>query len=130
MNSAYKHLDTKLRIAELTVGQWVGVAAGVMLMVIYGKYVSPFGEMLTVLTAIYLGGIPIAAVFLSSMVDFDLLLLLRTAIRWRRLDGRFLPGPGAATDGYRVTESQEVARQGERGHEIAELDVAALWGEQ
>jgi hypothetical protein len=126
MNAAYKHLDSKLHIGELTVLQWIGLFAGAITALVYGMYLSPFGHMLTLVTAIYLGGIPIAAVFLASMSEFDLSLLLRSAVRWHRTDARYVPGPGAPTPGYRLTEAPEDARRAERDR-VAELDLTTLW---
>jgi hypothetical protein len=128
MNTAYKHLDTKLHIGDLTLGQWVGLAAGTIGALLYGMYLSPFGQMLTLVSAIYLGGIPIAAVFLASLSEFDFLLLVRSAVRWHRRDARYLPGPGMPTPGYRLFEAAEDVRRAERDR-IAELDPTTLWGE-
>jgi len=126
MNIAYKHLDAKLRIADLTVGQWMGLFAGLIAGMGYGTYLSPFGQMLTLVTAIYIAGIPIAAIFLASFSEFDFWLLVRSAVRWRRLDGRYLPGPGTPTPGYRLTAPPDELRHAER-ERVAELDLGALW---
>jgi hypothetical protein len=127
MNSAYKHLDSKLHIGDLTIGQWCGLFAGAITALVYGMYLSPFGHMLTLVSAIYLGGIPIAAVFLASLSEFDFWLLLRSASRWHRHDARFVPGPGAESPGYRLTEAPDDARRAERDR-VAELDPTTLWG--
>jgi hypothetical protein len=125
-NSAYKHLDSKLRIAELTVGQWIGIFIGVVLALMYGYFVHPFGTMLTLVSAVYVGGIPVAASLLAGFSEFDLWLLLRSAVRWRRRDGRYLPGPGLVTDGYRLLIPVAELRRAERAARSA-LDPAELW---
>jgi hypothetical protein len=126
VNVAYKHLEARLKIGELTLGQWAGLFCGVMLTIGWGVYLSPLPPMLTLVTAIYLGGVPVAAVFLASFSEFDLWLLAGSALRWRRLDGRFLPGPGAGTPGYRVSRPADDARHGARERDSA-LDLVALW---
>lgn len=127
VNLAYKHLDAKLRIADLTVGQWLGVFAGGVIAVVYGSYVHPFGTMLNLVSAVYLGGLPAAVALLAGLSDFDLPLLLRSAVEWRNADGRYLAGPGTPTPGYRVLETQ--ATSDYAGNGLAQLDLEQLWGD-
>jgi len=125
MNPAYKHLDAKLRIAELTLGQWAGIVVGVIVGLVFGLYLSPLGPIPSLILAIYIGGVPVAAIFVASFSEFDLWLLIRAAWRWRRDDARYVPGPGSATDGYRILKPV-----GERApSRVAELDLAAIWGD-
>jgi hypothetical protein len=35
MNAAYRHLESKTRIAELTLGQWAGIVLGVLVAVAF-----------------------------------------------------------------------------------------------
>jgi len=126
VNVAYKHLEARLRIGELTLAQWAGLFAGVMLTIGWGVYLSPLPPTLTLVTAIYLGGVPIAAVFLASFSEFDLWLLVGSALRWHRLDGRFLPGPGDAASGYRLLPPVDETRHSIREQATA-LDLVALW---
>lgn len=126
MHLAYKHLDSRLRIAELTVGQWTGVVLGLVLALAWGFYLCPFGGYVAMGTAIYLGGIPIAAVFLASQTEFNLGLLLRSAVAWRRTDGRYAPGPGDEHPGYQITEPP--ATRSARGPlPTVDFDLEALW---
>jgi hypothetical protein len=129
MNVAYKHLDSKLRISELTIGQWIGVFAAVMGAILYGRFISPFGPAVTFASAVYLAGLPIVAIVAANSSDFDLWLLVRSAIRWHRIDARYLPGSGSGSTGYRLTEPLEEAQRAER-ERVTYLDLASLWGEQ
>lgn len=124
-NVAYKHLEARLRIAELTITQWLGVLAGVGLAIGWGMYVSPFGAYVTLVSAIYLGGIPAAAAFLASVTEFDLWLLVSCAWHWRRDDGCYLPGSGELLDGYVVHDDER--RQRSKRRTAPELDLGALW---
>lgn len=127
MNQAYKHLEAKLRVGELTVTQWIGLFVGAVTALMWGLYVSPFGTSVTIFSACYIGGVPAAAIFLATMSEVDVLVIARSAIRWRREEGRYLAGPGPATDGYVVrADEQERALQGNNGR-LADLDLAALW---
>jgi hypothetical protein len=126
MNLAYKHLDAKLRIAELSVGQWIGVLAGLALGIVWGVYVSPFGPTPTLISAIYLGALPAGAAFLGNVTEISPWLIVRAAFAWRRREGRHLPGAGQSARGYVVTE-QAVEDGGRRA--AVEADLASLWGE-
>jgi hypothetical protein len=128
VNIAYKHLDTKLRVADLTIGQWLSVFAGLALAVLWGMYLSPFGTYVTLLSAIYLGGIPIGASLLAGITEFDLWLLIRSAMRWRRREGRFVPGPGDLAHGYVVSDDERDRTEAARVH-LDDLDLASLWEE-
>jgi len=126
-NSAYKHLDTKLKIADMTIMQWVGVILGVTIGLAWGLYLSPLGDYLTLFTAIYLGGVPVMLAFLSSQTDFDLWLRVRSFVAWRRGEDRFVPGGiGEEAPGYTIMPPPGDPRAG-AGKAASELDVAALW---
>jgi hypothetical protein len=125
MNVAYKHLDAKLRIAELTIGQWVGVALGLCIGLGWGFFLSPFGTYLTLFSAIYLAAIPCGGVLGSALYEIDLFLVVRSALRWRRLDGRFVAGAGTTASGYRVLPAP-VDPAAQRGAP-PELELEDLW---
>jgi hypothetical protein len=128
MNIAYKHLDAKLRIAELSIGQWIGAIVGAVVGICWGVYVSPFGPTVTLTSAIYLAALPAGAAFLANAGEFSLWLLIRSALAWRRREGRFLPGPGASAHGYVVTAAAGGVG-GAASRAPVDLDLATLWGE-
>jgi hypothetical protein len=127
VNTAYKHLDSKLRIAELTLGQWVGVIAGLAIAIVWGVYLSPLGSTLTTVTAVYIAALPAAAALFARLTEFNPCLVIRSAITWRRLEGRFIAGPGESVNGDVVTE-EPIAAATQRA-DIGELDLASLWEE-
>ena len=48
----------------------------------------------------YIAALPVVPVFVASQTELDLGGLLVGAIRWRRLEGRYLPGAGDTAQGY------------------------------
>lgn len=129
MNTAYKHLDAKLRIAELSIGQWISVLLGIGIAIAWGLYLSPLGTYPTLVTAIYLGAMPAGAALVATTSELDVWLLIRSAIRWRRLEGRFVSGPGSAR-GYVVHEDAEPDTGSNGRPPVKEIDLTALWEER
>lgn len=131
MNVAYKHLDSKLRIAELTIGQWMCVGLGAAIAIGWGFYLRPpLGTTLTAITAVYLGALPAGAAVLANASEFDVLLIVRSAFRWRRHEGLFTPGPGGSARGYVLREDHQEGPGAKARQRAPELDLASLWEEQ
>ncbi|MDW5598839.1 hypothetical protein VSS74_31060 [Conexibacter stalactiti] len=127
MNIAYKHLDAKLRIAELSVGQWIAALTGLGLGIVWGVYLSPLPPTPTLVSAIYFGTLPAIISVLSNLTSVSPAVLARSALGWRRRDGRFTPGPGDGVHGYRVVERRAPERdRGELGLADA-ADLSKLW---
>jgi hypothetical protein len=124
VNSAYKHLDSKLKIAELTLGQWFGLMVGVAVAIVWGFYLSPLSPYLTMGTAVYMGAVPVGLALMSTFYEVDVAIVARSAITWVRLDGQFMPGPGSDASGYlvRIERPEEDAATS-----LSTLDLAALW---
>ena len=78
------------------------------------------------MTGVYVGGLPVAAGFVASQTEFDLWAVVLSAVRWRRADGRFVPGCGAGR-GLRRCSLDDDRREGEAG-ELGVLDTELLWG--
>jgi hypothetical protein len=125
MNPAYRYLEHKLRIGELTIAQWIAIALGVFGAGVWASQISPFGGWVTAFTASYIAMVPAALAFVLGATGMDVKYELRHFVRWHRTPGRFLPGPGPATDGYSlftdITEGRRAAR------ETPDLDYAQLW---
>jgi hypothetical protein len=124
MTPAYKHLESKTRIGELTIGQWGGVFGGVMCAIAIALWIRPLPGYLDFALAVYIGGLPAGAVFLASISEFDFGLLIRSAIRWYRTDMRYRPGPGECATGYAV--SRPPGWPGDSSSDRA-LDLVSLW---
>jgi hypothetical protein len=121
VNAAYRHLEAKTRIAELTLGQWAGILVGVLVAVAFAMVLRPFSGYVNLALGIYIGGLPAAAVFLASISEFDVWLLGRSALRFHRADGRYLPGGGHGARGYTIRTPADP-----RGP-VGALDLGSLW---
>jgi hypothetical protein len=96
-----------------------------MLGVVWAKFVSPLHGMLAAMSGAYIAALPVIPVFVASQTEFDLCGLMTGMARWRRLEGRYLPGAGETASGYLLTERAE--RDQAEGCEDVELELQALW---
>lgn len=124
MNLAYKHLESKLKIADMTLGQIAGAFLGLVAGGVWAMYVSPFGVYVTLFTAVYIAGVPVGAAFVASVSDFDLWLYVRSALGYRRGDLRFQPGPGESAVGYVVLVDDG---RDTTSSTTPDLDLETLW---
>jgi hypothetical protein len=127
VNLAYKHLNSKLKIGEFTVAQWAVVFFGVLLTLSWGFYLSPLSGYLTLITAVYIGGLPIALALISSFAEFNAGRFAKSAWRWSLAHGRYSPGPGMGASGYVITPDPRAARTA-ANLAAPELDLGSLWG--
>jgi hypothetical protein len=125
MNVAFKHLEAKLRFADLSIGQWAAVLAGTLFALLFAQYLSPVGGIGGVIIGVYLGAIPVSAAFFASLGDFDLWGVTAAAVRWRRREGRHVPGPGRTARGYVLHPDDAFVPATDGG--AAELDLGSLW---
>ena len=122
MVPAYKHLEAKTRIADLTLGQWVGMVVGVLCALVVIVWLKPFGTYVNLVLGVYLGGIPVTIALVVSVGEFDVWLLVRAAWSWWRADGRYGVGPGSTARGYQITGEEPVgARIGATAIELQQL---------
>jgi hypothetical protein len=125
MNPAPAHLESKLRFFwDLSVIQLAAGFVGIMLGFTWAKF-GPLHGMAAALTGTYIAALMVIPVFVASQTDLDLGGLLVGALRWRRLDGRYVPGAGGQADGYVLLAS------GEAGVDVAAsgLDLDYFWEE-
>ena len=105
--ASYKHLDSKLKIAELTLGQWAALVGGFLLALGYALYLHPLGAYFTLASAIYVAGIPFCCAFISSLYGFDLWRAVRSLWRYARGERSFMPGPGGPSTGYVIGDEPD-----------------------
>jgi hypothetical protein len=127
VNAAPAHLEAKLRFWDFTIGQIAAAVIGVLGGFAWASYLSPFGGLAGAISGAYIAGVPVAAAFVASQTEFDLWGLLAAIARWRRLEGRYVPGPGGNAHGYVLTgESDDCRRAGDD----LPLDLDALWEDE
>ena len=126
MRTAPAHLESKLRFWDLSVGQIAAAFAGIMLGVAWAKFLSPLHGMWGAMSGAYIAALPVVPVFVASQTELDLGGLLVGAIRWRRLEGRYLPGAGETAQGYLLSDEHADSGPGEEA-EVLERELQALW---
>jgi hypothetical protein len=128
VNPAPAHLEAKLRFGwDFTVGQIAAMVVGILIGFAWANWLSPIHGIGAAVTGVYIGGLPVAAGFVASQTEFDLGAVVRSAVRWHRTEGRFLPGAGACA-GYAVLADQD--DRGSDDDRLAVLDSDVLWGGQ
>jgi len=128
VNPAPAHLEAKLRFGwDFTVGQIAAMVAGLLLGFAWANWLSPIHGIAAAVTGVYIGGLPVAAAFVASQTEFDLWALVSSALRWRRAEGRFTPGPGTLTS-YVVLADEDTGESSEGAPGL--LDAEALWSSQ
>ena len=127
VHPTYKNLEAKLRVATLTVGQWIQLGASIGFAVIFVRYISPLPIEPTLSLAILLAGLPVAASYALSGAEFSATRLIVSVWRWRRRPKRYQPGPGEPIDGY-VVELPPPVDVSDRDAASAPLaDLELLW---
>jgi len=126
LRAAPAHLESKLRFWDLSVGQIAAAFAGIMLGVAWAKFLSPLHGMWGAMSGAYIAALPVVPVFVASQTELDLCGLLIGAIRWRRLEGRYLPGAGETAQGYLLSDEHADSGPGEEA-EVLERELEALW---
>jgi hypothetical protein len=106
VRAAPAHLESKLRFWDLSVGQIAAAFAGIMLGVAWAKFLSPLPGMWGAMSGAYIAALPVIPVFVASQTELDLGGLVVGAVRWRRLDGRYLPGAGETAHGYLLIDER------------------------
>ena len=124
MNVAFKHLEDSIRIGELTLWQWAWLVVGAMAAMVWGFYLSPLPALPTLLIAIYVVAMPAWAAVFAGFTEFDLVGLVAAFWRYRRTEGRYLPGAGQRAEGYLVLGEAEGARSAQAP---ATLELESLW---
>jgi hypothetical protein len=126
MRAAPAHLESKLRFWDLSVSQIAAAFAGIMLGVAWAKFLSPLHGMWGAMSGAYIAALPVVPVFVASQTELDLGGLLVGAMRWRRLEGRYLPGGGETAQGYLLWDERADTGPGD-GADVLEHELHALW---
>jgi hypothetical protein len=84
--------------------------------------------MVNAMSGAYIAALPAVPVFVASQTEFDLGAMVIGAARWRRMEGRFIPGPGITPQGYlpHPEARSGYLEDGIRGG-LPGFDLQALW---
>ena len=93
-------------------------------MLLWGLYLSPLSTYLSIVSSVYLGGLPIALALVASYAEFNVWRFAGSAFKWTLAPGRYAAGAGAPTAGYRVLPG---ARNSAAYPQVPPLDLQALW---
>jgi hypothetical protein len=129
IHPTYKYLGREIRLAGLTLGQWMSIVAATV-----GAFglsqILPFSDTINVSCAVTIAGTPAAAILAAGTGEMRLAALIRAAVRWRGRAHIHVPDPCAATppDGYELTDD---ARLGDTAgpSPTTSLDLEALWAD-
>ncbi|MGK2937280.1 MAG: hypothetical protein ACSLFR_05700 [Solirubrobacteraceae bacterium] len=105
VHATYRHLTRKTRVLGLTLGQWATIAG--CLATTYALYkLIPGGGQAVLGVSAFVAGLPAVWALVSPDSDLSLLELARSAVRFSRARGTYLPpGPDLNSEpprGYRV----------------------------
>jgi hypothetical protein len=126
-NPTYKHLESKIRISGLTLGQWAQLTGCVLFALLFAFQVSPLATGPTITVSVFIAGLPVAASYALAGSEFSATRLIVSVWRWQRRPRRFVAGPGDVGDGYVVIAppEPEVAPVSPNG--AGELRLEAVW---
>lgn len=103
-HSTYKHLEDRVKLSGLTLGQWALLFLGSVCS--YGlAQLLPLPGAWSLSIAVTIVGLPVSLALVASLSDFSVSALLAAVWRYRRSARNYLPGvaPDCSRPGYVVT---------------------------
>ena len=107
-NPTYKHLEAKLRLGSLSLGQWVQIGVAGAAAAVFGVYVSPLPAGATLFVSIVAAGMPVAVSYGAMGLEFSVGDVAVAAWRYWRSPRRYVAGAGQMSPGY-VVRCEETA---------------------
>lgn len=98
VHPTYRHLDRRIRLAGLPLGQWVQLLAAAAAAYALAQ-VLPFGATYDLSVAVTIAGVPVAAALAAGTATNPLAVLAALA-RWRRLAKLYPSAKAASATGY------------------------------
>jgi hypothetical protein len=121
----YKHLEAKLRLGSLSLGQWVQIGVAGAAAAIFGVYLSPLPTGATTFVSIVAAGLPVAVSYGAMGLDFSVGDFAVAAWRFWRSPRRYVAGAGHTSPGYIVRCEQAATAPDAPGPRLS--DREALW---
>ena len=120
MHPTYKHLEDRIRLGGLTLGQWTQLLACALAAYALSTLL-PLPGSWSLSVAVTVCGLPAAGAIAFMSADFDVVGLARAALRWRRCPRRYV----ACAAGE--VRSREAGRPSESRRSLSPFDPEALW---
>jgi hypothetical protein len=108
----YKHLEAKLRLGSLSLGQWVQITTAGTAAATFGVYVSPLPTTATIFVSIVGAGMPVALSYGAMGLEFSVAAFAAAAWRYWHRPRHYLPGSGESAPGYVVMDEEPASRSG------------------
>ena len=124
-NPTYKHLEAKLRLGSLSIGQWAQIGVAGAAAAVFGVYVSPLPTGATVFVSIVAAGMPVAASYGAMGLEFSVGDFGAAAWRYWRRPRRYVAGAGELSRGYVVLAEQNASTPDAPEPRVS--DREALW---
>jgi hypothetical protein len=121
----YKHLEAKLRLGSLALGQWIQIGVAAAVAAVFGVYVSPLPIGPTMFVSIVAAGMPVAVSYGAMGLEFSVGDFAVAAWRYWRSARRYVAGAGEMSLGYIVRCEQTAPAPGAPEPGIRERE--ALW---
>jgi hypothetical protein len=113
----YKHLEAKLRLGALSLGQWVQITAAGAAAAVFGVYVSPLPTSATIFVSLVGAGMPVALSYGAMGLEFSVASFAAAAWRYWRSPRQYMAGAGEPGSGYVVVrEPHPTASDGAAPH--------------
>jgi hypothetical protein len=127
VNPTYKHLDAKMRLGGLRLGQWLQLVVAVGFAALFGIYISPLPIGPTIAISVFAAGLPVAVSFAAMGLEFSASSIVHAIWRWARSPRRYLPGGGREATGY-VVQAELRAPAFEPAADVTPTSrIAELW---
>jgi hypothetical protein len=124
-NRTYKHLEAKLRLGSLSLGQWVQIGAAGAAAAVFGVYISPLPTGATIFVSIVAAGMPVALSYGAMGLEFSVGDFAVAACRYWRSPRQYVAGAGQTSAGYIVRCEQTATAPDASEPRVAERE--ALW---
>jgi hypothetical protein len=124
-HTTYKHLEAKLRLGSLSLGQWVQITAAGAAAAVFGVYVSPLPTSATIFVSIVGAGMPVALSYGAMGLEFSVADFAAAAWRYWRSPRHYLPGAGDHGSGYVVVPEPQAPTSDGTARQLG--DREPLW---
>lgn len=104
-SETYKHLEDRVRLFGLTLGQMASLFVMAMVGILFGLYASPLPPGPTIMVSVLTAGSPVVLAYAVTGRELEVWGTLFAVGRWARSEKHYLPGGGPLPEaGYVVVK--------------------------